>query len=244
VIAGIVQAALTAFLLVIFPLWDRRETRRLKADPSPAARIRAYRITIAWQIVATALLLAVLPARLLFAPPVEVTGLGIRPSLAMGTPILVGLLVGAAVPVLMVRGNVKARERIRQQFRAMAFFLPQTPAERRWFAATSVVVGVCEEIIFRGWFIRWAADPPLGLIAGAIASAIVFGVDHGYQGIAGMLATGVMALVLTALFFASGTLWLPIVVHALIDLRILLLLRAAGPLCDGPAGPSLPHSST
>lgn len=245
-IATILQAALAAFLVFVFPLWDRRETRRLKADPSPRARIRAYLITIAWQIVATALLLAVLPARLLFAPPAEVAGLGIRPSLATGAPILAGLLVGAAIPLLMARGNAKVREQTRKQLRAMAFFLPQTPPERRWFAALSVVVGVCEEIIFRGWLIRWLAGPPLGMgiIAAVIVAAAVFGIDHGYQGIAGVLATGFMALVLTALFFATGTLWVPVAVHALIDLRVLLLLRAAGPLGDGSAGPSLPHSST
>jgi membrane protease YdiL (CAAX protease family) len=56
----------------------------------------------------------------------------------------------------------------------------------------------------------------------------VFGIDHGYQGWSGVLLTGVLALIFTALFVLSGSLWLPMAVHALLDLRILVLLRGAG----------------
>jgi membrane protease YdiL (CAAX protease family) len=50
-----------------------------------------------------------------------------------------------------------------------------------------------------------------------------------------------MALGFTALFVASHSLWLPIVVHALVDLRVLLLWRgdsraAAMPGRDGGTG--------
>ncbi|MGZ8457901.1 MAG: CPBP family intramembrane glutamic endopeptidase, partial [Gemmatirosa sp.] len=62
-----------------------------------------------------------------------------------------------------------------------------------------------------------------------------------YQGPLGTGATALMALGLTALFVASHSLWLPILVHALVDLRVLLLWRgdprvaqATGP--DGTTG--------
>jgi membrane protease YdiL (CAAX protease family) len=227
----VLHAALALFLVVVFPVWDRHETRRLKTSTDPRRRIRAYQITIAWQILAVALLLATVPAVLLFTPPAEAARLGIHPSPTAGIAIVFGLLAGGMLPVVLSRRNPKAREKLDRQLGTIGFFLPRTREERRWFAALSVVVGVCEEIVFRGWLIRWLAGAPLGLglIAAAVAAAAIFGIDHGYQGVAGIVATTVMALVFTLIFFATGTLWVPIVAHALIDLRVLLLVRPAAP---------------
>lgn len=226
--ATLLHAALALFLVLVFPIWDRVETRRLKASTDPRRRIRAYQITIAWQVVATALLLATVPAALLFTPPAEMARLGLHSS-SSGVAIVIGLLIGGMVPVVLSRRNPKAREKLQRQLDTIGFFLPRTREERRWFAALSVVVGFCEEIIFRGWLVRWLAGAPLGLgiIAAVIVAAAIFGIDHGYQGVAGMLATLVLALVFTLLFVATGTLWVPIVVHALIDLRVLLLIPHA-----------------
>jgi len=63
--------------------------------------------------------------------------------------------------------------------------------------------------------------------ASAVAAAI-FGIDHGYQGVRGIVTTGVLALVFTAFFFGTGSLWLPIVVHALLDLRVLAMVPNEG----------------
>jgi membrane protease YdiL (CAAX protease family) len=233
--ATLLHAALALFLVLVFPVWDRYETRRLKASTDPRRRIRAYQITIAWQIVAVALLLATVPAALLFAPPAEVARLGIHPSPTIGIAIVVGLLAGAMLPVVLTRRDPKAREKLERQLDTIGFFLPRSDEERRWFAALSVVVGICEEIIFRGWLIRWLAGAPLGLglIAAVVVAAAIFGIDHGYQGVAGIIATTVLALVFTILFFAMGTLWVPIAVHAVIDLRVLLLIPRTEPGLPG-----------
>jgi len=234
--ATLLHAALALFLVLVFPIWDRVETRRLKTSTDPRRRIRAYQITIAWQVAAAALLLATVPAALLFTPPAEMERLGFHSS-ASGFAIVVGLLIGGMVPVVLSRRNPQAREKLRRQLDTIGFFLPQTREERRWFAALSMVVGFCEEVIFRGWLIRWLAGAPLGLgiVAAVVVAAAIFGIDHGYQGVAGMLATLVLALVFTFVFLATGTLWVPIVVHALIDLRVLLLVPTAerGPAAEG-----------
>ena len=54
-------------------------------------------------------------------------------------------------------------------------------------------------------------------------AAIIFGIDHGYQGWMDVILTALLALVLTLLFYGSGSLLVPMVAHALIDPRILLL---------------------
>lgn len=230
--ATVLHLLLVAFLVVVFPVWDRRETRRLKTSRDPRVRLRSYQKTIAWQIAASALLLATVPWRALFTAPVTPRELGIDVSPRGAMLILGAMLVGAMVPVLLSRRKGSAEPTMPAQLAAIDFILPRGRSERAWFAAMCVTVGICEEIIFRGFLVRFlAAGPPLALgMAGAIAvSALIFGIDHGYQGIVGIVATGVLALAFTALFIITGTLWIPMLVHALLDLRILLLVPVAGP---------------
>jgi membrane protease YdiL (CAAX protease family) len=228
-VSTVLHLLLVAFLVVVFPIWDRREARRLKTSADPDVRVKSYQKTIGWQLAASALLLATLPARLLFTPPATLQELGVKITARELMPVVGGLLIGAVLPVLLTRRKGAAAKPM-PQLAAIDFILPRGRRERAWFAAMCVVVGVCEEIIFRGFLVRFLAGPPLalGVAAGVGVAALIFGIDHGYQGIVGIVSTGVLALVFTALFFIGGSLWLPIGVHALIDLRVLLLVPAGG----------------
>jgi membrane protease YdiL (CAAX protease family) len=229
-VAAIIHHLLVLFLIVIFPLWDRVETKRLKASTDPRDRIHAYRMTIGWQVIACAMILATVPLAELITPPAHdrIFGAEVKPHVVL--PIVGGLLLGAMIPILVTLVKPEAREKQMVALQSIEFFLPCTPQARRWWAALSIVVGVAEEIIFRGFLIRYMLALPIGWgVGGAvIAAAVVFGIDHGYQGIAGLISTTILALVFSALFFASGSLWLPMLVHALIDMRILLLVRPGG----------------
>jgi membrane protease YdiL (CAAX protease family) len=234
----VIHHLLVAFLILVMPVWDRYEMRRLKASSSPRKRVQSYQMTLLWLWVATALLLVTTARHELFAP-VATTLMDRYRNIAL--PAIIGLGIGALIPVLIARA--KPREQMKQ-VKALgdtALILPRTSEERWWFAAVSVSAGICEEIIFRGFLIRYFATPPLGLGVGAaiIAAALVFGIAHGYQGWKGVLVTAVLALVMTALFYATGSLVLPIVVHALLDLRILLMRFSSAP-DHGPARASMP----
>jgi membrane protease YdiL (CAAX protease family) len=129
--------------------------------------------------------------------------------------------------VVLVSRSATAREKMLRPFKRLAFILPVTQQERAWFALVSVTAGICEETLYRGFLIRYLSNDPwhAGLwIAVAIAS-ISFGLAHGYQGLSGIIATALLGTVMAVLFLASGSLWLPMALHAIIDLRILLLLR-------------------
>jgi membrane protease YdiL (CAAX protease family) len=54
-------------------------------------------------------------------------------------------------------------------------------------------------------------------------TAIVFGWAHLYQGLTGVLATGALGGLLAILYAATGSLLLPVLLHALLDLRVLLM---------------------
>jgi len=63
-------------------------------------------------------------------------------------------------------------------------FLPRGPIESLLWVLVSVSAGFCEEFVFRGYFMRqfsaWTGHRGVGLVL----QAILFGVSHGYQGLA------------------------------------------------------------
>ncbi len=66
--------------------------------------------------------------------------------------------------------------------------------------------GIAEELVFRGYIVGWGTRL-FGSRAGpllAIASAVVFGLAHLYQGLPGVVATGLVGLVFGITYLASG----------------------------------------
>ena len=118
--------------------------------------------------------------------------------------------------------------------------LPRSGAERRLFGLVGVTAGVCEEWLYRAFFLAVLAAVVPGLPAGLLvaAGAVAFGVAHAYQGIGGMLLTGVLGGVFAALYLQTGSLLLPVLLHAAVDLRILLVPPSALPAVHRvPVGP-------
>ncbi|HEX2072258.1 MAG TPA: CPBP family intramembrane glutamic endopeptidase [Geodermatophilus sp.] len=114
--------------------------------------------------------------------------------------------------------------------------LPRTRVERRLFTLVGVTAGVCEEWLYRGFFLAVAAALAGGLSAPAlvVVAAAGFGVAHAYQGIAGVVTTGVLGGVLAGLYVDTGSLLLPVLLHVIIDLRFLLVPAAALPAAPAP----------
>jgi uncharacterized protein len=221
------EHALALFLFVGVPIWDALETRALKTSTDPRRKILSYRriVLVLW----TAAIVAWITLRssvFFIWPAVRLTARQkIGPSFGWGFAI--AFAAGSLLQVVLVRRNAAAREKILRAFKRFAFILPVTPEERAWFGLVSVTAGICEEVLYRGFLIRYLSNGPwhIGLwIAVAIAS-ISFGLAHGYQGLSGIIGTALIGAVMAVIFLASGSLWLPMALHAIIDLRILLLLR-------------------
>jgi uncharacterized protein len=140
----------------------------------------------------------------------------------------VALIVGLWVRARRRRAGVQSTSpsrlsRILPDFGAL---LPATMNERLLFALVALSAGLCEETVFRGFLLDGLHQIGLtGIALVAVASA-AFGVAHFYQGAFGIVVTGLLAVVFCALYVASGTLWLPIVVHAIIDLRAAVMPSA------------------
>ncbi len=68
---------------------------------------------------------------------------------------------------------------------------------------------------------------PLSYASVLLASSVAFGLGHAYQGVRAVLLTGAMGWLLAQLAFSTGSLLWPVVLHVLVDLRVLLLLPRA-----------------
>lgn len=96
-------------------------------------------------------------------------------------------------------------------------YSPHTRSELAWWIALSLTAGFCEEFIFRGYII-WAFQPIFGLWGAAAFSVVVFAVAHAYQGVKGILGTGIVGSLLTLVVLISGSLLPAMALHALADI--------------------------
>ena len=212
------HGVLVLFLIFVFPIWDFYEARRVRAAPTSEGRIRLYRITIAWLWLATAILLLTVPLAELDEPPNAWTP---RPAIVAG--IVLGGLAALLAPVLTAYTSPESLERAWRALQPVAFMLPRSGRERLYFFAVAVSAAICEEVIFRGFLIRYF-DEHAGLLPAVLGAAAIFGLDHTYQGWKGVFATAGAGLFFTFLFFAVSSLWLAMLFHALLDLRVLALV--------------------
>ncbi|MFZ2095655.1 MAG: CPBP family intramembrane glutamic endopeptidase [Anaerolineales bacterium] len=86
-----------------------------------------------------------------------------------------------------------------------------------------------EEMFFRGYLINRLMDVAgrerLGITIALLANAIIFGFAHAYQGLTGVLDTGLAGLLLGLLYLRSRrNLWLPILAHGILDTVGFLLI--------------------
>jgi hypothetical protein len=86
-----------------------------------------------------------------------------------------------------------------------------------------------EEIGYRGYLMKRAADlgggTRLAWVAGLVISSVLFGYGHYYKGPAGILDSGVAGLILGGVYLLSGRcLWTCILAHGLIDTVGVVLL--------------------
>lgn len=63
----------------------------------------------------------------------------------------------------------------------IAFLLPQTPREMTLWVAVSIVAGISEEAIYRGYLQRQFTALTQSVPAGVLISAAIFGGIHAYQ---------------------------------------------------------------
>jgi membrane protease YdiL (CAAX protease family) len=222
---------LVSLLFIVMPVLSVTDWRKLESRLDagrPNARLLFYRSIMAWS---WGLTLVVAALWLVYTRGIPQLGFGFE----TGRGFWIGLAitgVGCALIVVQMIGLRHDPEKLKAaaaQFRPLRAMLPRTDREANEFAALSITAGICEEIIFRGYMMVYLASaiPAGGLWLAALGSSLVFGLQHTYQGPMGVLRSGLVGLALAGLYLLTGSLWLPILLHALIDLVSGSIGRAA-----------------
>lgn len=231
--SAIVTNLLALFLVVVSPVWDFFETRTLRAHPSGAARLHYYRQTAVWLWSAAGVACWAQG----FSNLVTLRGLGIGTVwldqhrwawYALAALLVLIVVVQLILPVVQVAIKYRDRQYLEpKQLESLRSFLPAGTTGRRWFAMLSVTAGFTEELLFRGFLLRYLHTPPLHLpfAWAALISALVFGTHHLYQGRSGFISTTIGGLIFTAILLLTGSLWAGMVYHAAADLSLLLYWR-------------------
>jgi membrane protease YdiL (CAAX protease family) len=113
--------------------------------------------------------------------------------------------------------------------------MPAAGHEMRTFYLLSFTAGVCEELLYRGYLL-WYARHFLPWPAAVVLAVVLFGIGHSYQGPGGILTTTIAGAALMTLYLVSGSLYVPMLVHMLMDSYSGTLGRhafAAEPAADG-----------
>jgi membrane protease YdiL (CAAX protease family) len=227
----IIQHLLALFLIVVAPVWDHFATQHLKGSTESRVKIAYYRAMLIIGWMATVIALVTVGWRAILTFDVGATNPwwllqrgGARTFVA---GVLIGLLLMIALSALQARRSSAIREKMEKAFLRLSFILPLTGEERIWWIFVSLTAGICEEILYRGFLIHYFLAAPfhVGVLVAVIASSVIFGAAHLYQGVAGVISTAILGLLFSAIFLTTGTLAVPMILHALIDLRVLLILR-------------------
>ncbi len=222
--AHLIAHLLAAYAIVVAPslsCFTYQKAKKHFQAGDPMAKVRLYREWIAEQAVTTALVLG-----LWRFGGISGTSLGITTPFSW----LWSAAALVVVTVLLVWTAVRLRpkaSKIRKRFQdSLGMLFPDSPQDRNWFGALSIGAGISEELVFRGFLMYYlsAYIPHINTAEKVLLTSLVFGLAHIYQGWRRSIPTGIVGIVLALLYVFSGSLLLPIVVHALADWRMLLIL--------------------
>jgi len=119
-------------------------------------------------------------------------------------------------------GSPRAREDSRQHFQENIAFLPANGLEFTHYLFLAFTAGFCEEVVFRGYFIRYFAwlfgqESQIDIALVLCLPALIFGLSHFYQGWKAVVKIVAMAVMFGVFFLLTGTIWPLVFLHALVD---------------------------
>lgn len=148
-------------------------------------------------------------------------GVGLERPASWTRTLAIGIATGVLLQVLSEWVTEPLIERITGQVADVSEFRPLVGNVKLlllYFVIVWTLAAFGEEMVYRGYLLNRAADlgggGALAQGAGLIFVTVLFGFGHSYQGLAGMIDTGLHGLILGAVYLASGrNLWASILAH-------------------------------
>jgi membrane protease YdiL (CAAX protease family) len=236
--AVVLTHLLIVYTVLVWPVLGRRRylglQKKLRAQ-DPHARTRAYRRTILhqWAVVSVVAIIMALGR----IPPAAV---GLRKPAAGTLDATTLLILLAVIGLSGFFFRWKADRYVQRMLKMAGAILPVTVKERWLFSAVSIGAGVSEELLFRGFLLYYLHShfPDMDAWMQIPISSFLFGFAHLFQGWRGVVVTAALGAVLTLLYIGTASLLPPMLIHAAIDLRILMIVTPERMRTLGQAAPA------
>lgn len=220
---------LTVFLLIIivgYPVWDHFYMKKINKHSIHKRKMYGEIIATQWILViifATYWLLIKQPFNKIFFIDEPLFSFHKEDILAIGLGI--GMSIGALILFVFFSKKVRSKVSSVLADESIQFLIPKTLGERLLFFLVAITAGFCEEIIFRGVMVYYLSNLSfdLSMVTIGIISSVLFGIIHLYQGWKGVLQTTYLGGIFFFLFVATGNLWIPIVLHFIVDVKFVFL---------------------
>lgn len=209
--------------LIVIPTYVFFNTKKIKESSDPFIKEKTYHkiFVIYWASAISFSLFSTLPNVYFIQNPVH---LGI---IWIVIVCLVGfyLLISQVLPVILLTFSDKLRKMTTASFDKKSYIFPTTDRQRALFWIVPVTVGICEEIIFRGYLYQYFQTSPYGLNAllSFLLVSVIFGLGHFQQGLSGIVLTTLLGFLLGYFYFLTGSLLLSIIIHIVFDAKILFI---------------------
>lgn len=137
---------------------------------------------------------------------------------------LASVIILAAIGILFRLAHLSTPQK------ALAQLAPQSALELLLWVLLSISAGICEELTFRGHLLQQFSRVSGEVWIGVLASSLLFGIAHGYEGASGMIAITIYGALFCALTIARNSLRPGMMAHAWHDIFsgiALMLLKHA-----------------
>ena len=108
-------------------------------------------------------------------------------------------------------------ERLKKQYEQVDFVIPKNKRDFQWMIGLSLTAGFCEEIIYRGLLLD-QLEQVMPTLPGIILANLFFALGHMGTKLKNMLWSLALGLAWSAIYYFTGSLWIPIFTHVAIDM--------------------------
>lgn len=129
-----------------------------------------------------------------------------------------GFWIGAVVVLALAARLMRFAPKLDEMRKTLDFLSPNSALELALWVVLACTAGVCEEIVFRGYLQRQFAALTRSVVAGVLASAVIFGASHAYEGGSRMILIGLLGAMLGVLAVLRKNLRPSMIAHAWQDI--------------------------
>jgi uncharacterized protein len=209
--------------LLILPIASVLDIKKLRLSKDPKAKERTYLKIFMWFWLSLMGYIISSPINDVFfvTRPIAFNNIG---NIAFYL-ILSYYLITQVFPILLIFFSEKFRGLVSKAYKNNSFIFPTTPRQKKLFWIVPITVGICEEIIFRGYLYQYFTSSPYGFsaLASFLLCTVIFGLGHFQQGVSGVIDSTLLGFMLGFIYFATGNLYISILIHILFDFKLLFI---------------------